>query len=208
MNNEDLNRILKSAPVPDPPEAFWEQFPKQVTSTLGRHQRIAGNTRASLTARPRWTSLLRHKPALSLGLCAVCAILLLVFFLHKPPASSISDPQLAAAQKYYREIESLFPNQLRAITFDNQGPHLNLADSPDVPASTPLYIKICGPDGCQRFITFSGQQVSLNGQPCEVLLDRQGHVLVVGSQLLWSGSTPTGKSGPYDVEARILANAS
>ena len=116
------------------------------------------------------------------------------------------DPQLAAARKYFHEIEALFPNQVQAIVFDQRGTQLVLAQEPNVPASPPLYLKVCGPKGCQRFVTFSGQQIRVNGDVCDVLADGRGEVLLVGRQLLWSGSKAVAASGGYQVEARALEN--
>jgi hypothetical protein len=79
-----------------------------------------------------------------------------------------------------------------------------LADRPNVPASPPVYVKICGPKGCQRFVTFSGQQIRVNGDVFEVLVDRQGDVLLVGAQWVWSSSEPAVKSSRYRIEARPL----
>ena len=114
------------------------------------------------------------------------------------------DSQLAEARKYFHELEALFPNQLQAIVFDQQGTHLVLAPEPNLPASPPLYLKICGPKGCQRFVTFSGQQIRVNGDVCDVLADRQGNVLVVGQETLWADAKAAVRSGPYQIEARAL----
>lgn len=208
MNTEELDRILKSARVPQQAESYWEQFPRRVISALQARPKTADPSRVPLAGRLTWTSLLRLKFGISLGLSLACTIVVLVLVVPKYRSSSVSDPQLATAQKYYRELKALFPNQLRVIAFDDQGPHLTLADSADVPASPPLYIKICGPEGCRRFVTFSGQQVSINGQLFEILVDREDHVLVLGSQFFWPGTAPSGKSGRYDIEARILTRAS
>ena len=120
---------------------------------------------------------------------------------HRSPGK---DPQLAEARKYFHELEVLFPNQLQAIVFDQQGTHLVLAPEPNLPASPPLYLKICGPKGCQRFVTFSGQQIRVNGDVCDVLVDHQGKVLLVGQETLWSDAKASVKRGPYRIEARAL----
>jgi hypothetical protein len=65
-------------------------------------------------------------------------------------------------------------------------------------------LKICGPDGCQRFVTFSGQEIRVNGEACEVLVDHQGRVVLVGRDTVWSGSESTGKAGNFRIEARPL----
>ena len=36
MNNSELESILKRARLPERPEEFWEMFPRQVASRLGR----------------------------------------------------------------------------------------------------------------------------------------------------------------------------
>ena len=79
-----------------------------------------------------------------------------------------------------------------------------LAPEPNLPASPPLYLKICGPKGCQRFVTFSGQQIRVNGDVCDVLVDHQGNVLVVGRETLWSDAKAAARIGPYQIEARAL----
>jgi hypothetical protein len=98
----------------------------------------------------------------------------------------------------------LFPNQLQALVLDAAGAHLVLAEQADVPASPPLYVKITGPKGAQRFVTFSGQRIRVNGDSFEVLVGRQGEVLLVGKQSVWSSSEPGVKAGPYRIEARPL----
>ena len=123
---------------------------------------------------------------------------------HARSTLTRADPQFTELQKCFREIEPLFPHQLQAIVFDDRGAELVLADAATVPASMPLYIKVCGPNGCRRFVTFSGQQIRVNGDLCDVLLDRQGNILVVGQQLAWSSSNPAGKAGTYQIEARPL----
>jgi hypothetical protein len=118
----------------------------------------------------------------------------------------VDSPEVA--RKCFQEIQPLFPHQLQAIVFDRQGARLVLAETADVPVSPPLYLKICGPKGCQQFVTFSGQQIRVNGEVCDVLLDSQGNVLVVGGQLVWSSSKPAGKAGSYRIEAKLLITES
>jgi hypothetical protein len=79
-----------------------------------------------------------------------------------------------------------------------------LAPKPNLPASPPLYLKVSGPEGCQRFVTFSGQQIRVNGDVCDVLVDHQGKVLVIGRETLWSDAKRAARSAPYQLEARAL----
>jgi hypothetical protein len=210
MNDSELNEVLKRATVPEREAEYWEQFPRRVTAELDRRRQTAPVHRLNDTSRAwPWATAFRFlgaRPAFAIGVAAVC--LLLGFFIGfwRCQRSPSSDLQLAAARKYFSEIEALFPNQIRAIVFDQQGTHLVLAQEPNLPASPPLYLKICGPNGCQRFVTFSGQQIRVNGDVCDVLADGRGDVLVVGRHVLSSGHRANIRSGQYQIEARALEN--
>jgi len=212
MNNKELDQILKSARVPERPAVYWERFPRQVTAQL----RAGGGLESSLSPsegervgvrgpfQRGWPTPFRWKPALALALASVCIVFGFVLGAWHARHPAGTDPQLAEVAKYFREIAALFPNQLEAIVFDQAGAHMVLADRPNVPASPPVYVKVCGPKGCQWFVTFSGQQIRVNGDVFEVLVDRQGDVLLMGRQWVWSSSEPAGKSSPYRIEARPL----
>jgi len=204
MKNSELDQLLKSAPVPEPPEAYWDEFPRRVMAKIYWLQ-----TRTPAEAnRPRTEPFgLRSRLRFAtLGLVLTVIGLLLGFALgfRQGRHLSITDAQLAAARKYFQEIETLFPNQVQAIVFDQQGPRLVLAERPDVPASSPLYLRICGPKGCENFVTFSGQQIRFDGEVCEVLLDHQGNVLLVGQRRVWSTGLGRAKHARYQVAARPL----
>jgi hypothetical protein len=216
MKDRELNEVLKRAVVPERKADYWERFPSQVTAEIERrrqHARAARSADAPVPAvaddRTTWTwaaafHSLGGKPAFAIGVAVVCLALGFVLGSWRGQRSPGTDSQLMEARKYFHELEALFPNQLQAIVFDQQGTHLMLAPEPNLPASPPLYLKVCGPKGCQRFVTFSGQQIPVNGDVCDVLVDRQGHVLVVGRETLWSDAKGAARSGPYQVEARAL----
>jgi hypothetical protein len=210
MNDSELNEILKRATVPERKAEYWEQFPHRVTAELDRHSQTAPIHRRTEASRAwSWPAAFRFlgaKAAFAVGVAAICLLLGFFIGLWGGQRSTSNDPQLAAARKYFNEIEALFPNQVRAIVFDQQGTHLVLAQEPNLPASPPLYLKICGPKGCQRFVTFSGQQIRVNGEVCDVLADGRDDVLVVGRKLFWFGSRAGIKSGQYQIEARALDN--
>lgn len=220
MKDEELTRILKGAPVPERTPEYWEQFPNRVLAQIHSRSpeapvsqpaasRAGRHPVSSETGATPWRFLSPKAAfALVLGLVALCLGLGFTLGFWKGRHLATDEAQLADARTYFNEIEPLFPGQLRAIVFDQQGTHLVLSERPDVPPSPPLYIEITGPKGCQRFVTFSGQQIRVNGDVCEVLQDRQGHILLVGRHLLWSGASPTTKSGPYQIEARPLETTS
>jgi hypothetical protein len=139
---------------------------------------------------------------------AVCVLLGFALGFWQGYHSALPEPQLAQARKCFQEIEGLFPNQVRAIVFDQQHSRLVLSEQADVPTSPPLYVKICGPHGCVSYVTFSGQQIRVNGDVFEVLVDRQGGVLLVGRDMVWSSDRAQARSGPYRIEAKPLEVAS
>ena len=210
MKDCELNEILKAAPVPERPDKYWKEFPSRVMEEIQASDRT--ETRQAepdrLPARRWWTPAFGFKLALAAGTACLLVLAGYLVGVRNGSPSPQSDSQLAEVQKCFREIEGLFPNQLRAIVFDDRGPELVLADGPTVPTSTPLYLKITGPNGSRRYITFSGQQIQVNGDTCDVLVDRAGNVLVVGRELAWSSSESPAKAGRYQIEARPLAGAS
>jgi hypothetical protein len=210
MNDAELNEVLKRAAVPEREADYWERFPGRVMAELERRrQAVPTPEKTHASSAWAWTGALRmllSRPALAAAVAVICLGLGFYLGLWRGQRSLSNDPQLAAARKYFHEIEALFPNQVQAIVFDQRGAHLVLAQEPNVPASPPLYLKVSGPKGCQRFVTFSGQQIRVNGDVCDVLADGRGEVLLVGRQLVWSGAEAVAEGGSYQVEARALEN--
>jgi hypothetical protein len=206
MKDKALNDLLHRATVPERAPEYWHQFPNRVLAELERRPRHHGSLEQP-SVPWTWTNAFPafgYKPTLALALAVACLALGFVLGSWKSHRSAAPAAQLAAARKYFQEIEGLFPNQLRSIVFDEQGTRLELAPEPTVPTSPPIYVSIRGPNGSQRFVTFSGQQIRVAGDLCDVLVDRQGRVLVVGRDTLWSDATAAARNGGYQVEARML----
>jgi len=206
MNNDELDQLVRRSAVPERPAEFWDQFPGKVIEGITPAHRPASKP---TTDRGYWLTLFGSplRPlAFGLGLAVMCAVVGFALGFWKGQQSTAGDSQLAEMRKCFREIEAMFPHQVQAIVLDQKGARLVLADQPNLPAAPPLYLRICGPSGCQRFVTFSGQQICVNGDVCDVLLDRHGSVLLVGQRLLWSASQPT-DSGTYRIEAHPLDTA-
>jgi hypothetical protein len=209
MTNRELDELLKSAPVPERDSEYWDEFPSRVMRGLERSSNQESPGRAATPAgEPARAGGLWPKLAFVTGLAAVCLVIGLLVGLHQGRQSAGNDLQLAEARKCYGEVETLFPNQVQALVLNATGGHLVLAPEPNVPKSAPLYVKICGTRGCQRFVTFSGQRIAVNGIFFEVLVDRQGEVLLVGEQSVWSSSEPGEKLEGYRIEARPLLTKS
>ena len=204
MKNSELDQILKSAPVPDRPGAYWDQFPRRVMAKTDKLRTRADAETNHPRTEPFWLRSRFQFATVGLGLAIIGLLLGFVLGFWRGRNLSITGPQLAAARKYFQEIETLFPGQVQAIVFDQQGSHLVLAERSNVPTSSPLYLRICGPKGCQNYVTFSGQQIRLNGETCEVLLDHHGNVLLVGQRWVVSTAQASAKHARYQVAAQPL----
>lgn len=202
MNNRELDNLLRSAPVPERPPDFWENLPKQITKRLGEQERR--DVMRSTNGAKRQARLM---PVLwGVGLATACLALGFFWGLGRGRTISITEKQIAETKQYYEQVSGLFPNQLRAIIFENGKPQLVLSDKADVPNSPAILIKVQQPEGVRSFVTFSGQRIRLNGEECEVLVDTQGHVFLLGKNWLWS-SAETGKQNePYRIQAKALGS--
>jgi hypothetical protein len=195
MNNSELDHLLKSVPVPERPADYWEDFPPSVTRRIRASQ-------SSALRRPGQ----RSSPRLlwGLGFATACIAVAFIIGFWRGRESGLSASQTAAMQKYLREVEALFPNQVRAIVIDDKGPRLVLSEKADVPVSTPLWLNIRGKTVSQNVLTFSGQQIPVNGEVCEVLTDSEGHVLLLGERLVWSSAQPGAGQRGYRIQAQPL----
>jgi hypothetical protein len=199
MNNSELDPLLRRAAVPERDADYWEDFPKSVTHRLA-NARSAGLSQAPGRRFPRL--------AWGLGFATACIVLGFAIGFWRGRDTTGADKELAAMQKCFQEIALLFPNQVRAIVLDEHGLRLILADAAEVPSSAPVYVKICQPRGCLQFITFSGQQIQVNGDLCDVLTDAHGHILIAGQKLVWTSAQPAAVKTSYRIQARTLETRS
>jgi hypothetical protein len=195
MKPEELDEFLKSARTPNRPAEYWDDFPRQVTTALRRGRGMDEQTERA-AQRP-----FKQRFAWGLALAGVFVVIGFALGFWRGRDLSINAGQLAEVKKYYGEIEALFPNQVRAIAFGRQGPHLVLSERADVPRSPALFVEVCGPKGCESFVTFSGQKIEYDGEQFEVLADAQGKVIIVGDKRVWAGGTD---SGPIRVQSMPL----
>jgi hypothetical protein len=197
LNNHRLNNLLKRACVPERPAEYWEGFPSQVTRQI-RQELHPGKGAPMEPSRFRVSAM-----AWGIGLAACCVAMGFLIGFWKGKAAS-PDTQLASMQKYYREVAAMFPNQLQAVIIDDKGPRLVLADAANVPNSSPIFLQVCQAKHCQNFITFSGQQIPVNGERCDVLADAQGNIIVAGQKLVWSSRQPDAARSAYHIRARLM----
>lgn len=192
MNDWELNDLLRQARVPERSEDYWREFSDRVM------RRLRTKARELPSRRRPWTL------AWGLGLAAACLVLGFALGLRKGKDSVPPTSQFAEQQKLFCEVASLFPNRLQAIVIEGSQVRLVLSETADVPASPPLVVEICRAGRCRTFITFSGQQVRVNGDAYDVLYSAEGKIIVAGRNQVWIGSQAMGGADGVKVQARLL----
>lgn len=199
MNNTELEKLLKTAQVPERTPDFWDKFPKTVSAKIQWQAHRAASADVGSPRERKHAALLW-----GLGLASACIVVGFAIGFWRGRATNETGMQLAQVEKCFREIEGMFPNQVRAIVFDRQGTRLILADKADVPQSSPLYVKVCGAGGCQSFVTFSGQELQIAGERVEVLADAHGGVMLVGNKLFWDSTESKLAADHLHIQAQAL----
>ncbi len=179
MNDAELEKLLKTAPVPERPPEFWERLPQRISAKL--HWQPQRSENVNLPSR------LRGGAIWGWGF-AGATVLVLVGFLLGHWHGNKQATALLQNEKLLREVLAMFPNQVQAIIQDEKGLHLSLAEEASVSQSQPLWIKVCEGKVCRNIITFSGQVVQIADKPVEVLADAQGGVMLVGEHFFWSSA--------------------
>jgi hypothetical protein len=193
MTDAELKKLLQAATLPERPPEFWAQLPQRVSAKL--HWRSRQNESVNLPARPRVGAIWGWG-------FAGAAVLVLVGFLVGNWHGTKQASALLQNEKLLREVLATFPNQVQAITQDENGLHLTLAEEANVPQSQPLWIKVCEGKVCRSIITFSGQVVQIGDKPVEVLEDARGGVMLVGKHFFWSSQE--GGTAPLRIKAQQL----
>jgi hypothetical protein len=194
MNDAELEKLLKAAPVPERAPEFWEQLSRRISTKLHWHQRQSDNV--NLPSRPRAGIIWGWG-------FAGAAVLVLVGFLAGNWHSNRQTMALLQNEKLLREVLATFPNQVRAIIQDENGLHLTLAEQADVPQVQPLWLRICEGGHCRTVMTFSGQTVQVGGKQIEALAEADGGVMLVGEHFFWS-SREGGAGGAIQINAQQL----
>jgi hypothetical protein len=193
MNNSELDAKLKAAREPALPADYAEAFPQTVLNQL------RSSPWKPVRARRFWL------PRLVWG-AATTACLLIAFALGhwRGQVERDSGQDVLANVKLIQETLAMFPNRVRAIVEDGHGLKLVLADQPDVPASMPIYIRICDGKHCSSLVTFSGQEIQIAGQKLTVLSDANGGIILEGNQFVWSSREPVHAGRSLKIEAKNL----
>jgi hypothetical protein len=196
MNDAELNRILKSAKVPERTEEFWSRFPRRVTTRLHWKPALKGN--AGRFWRLGW----------AVAIVTACLVIAFVAGQRRGhEGTAVAENGLLQNGKVLQETIAMFPNRVKAIVQDEHGINLVLSDKEDVPASTPLWVKICDGKSCAAMITFSGQEIKMGGRELTVLADAHGKIILAGDNFLWSNGDALLVDDNLKIEAKTLASA-
>ncbi len=197
MTDAELNDLLRAARVPERPAEYWQRFPARVVACLP--PRAVRTVEAIAVTRPTL-------PLWKLGwaVTLVGVLVALVFFKYREPPP---EHHLAQTRKIYAEAVRLFPQQIRAIVIDEAGVRLELAERADLPFAPPVLLRLCKGQRCRSVLTFSGQQVRLDGEGFEVLEDSQQQVWLAGRHAVWSSAEPDRLVSGFRIEARVLESA-
>lgn len=191
MNNAELDKKLKAAREPNLEAEYQADFARGVL--------------ASLRAAPRESRKASHSwwPRLAWGFATVVCILIAFAAGHWHGRKQAEQDTLANA-KLIQETLAMFPNRVRAIVHDEHGINLVLSDRDDVPVSTPIYVRICDGENCASLVTFSGQEIQIDGQKLTALADGKGGVIVEGNRFAWSSGTQNYAQKDLKIEARLI----
>jgi hypothetical protein len=199
MKKFDLDSILKKARLPEISEESLELFPRRIVTRLKHNESFV-----HLHKKASW-----RLPFLAwvLGLAAGVIIISVIGQKYggtKPEGVSGNDA--LADVKVIHETLEMFPNRVRAIMQDEHGLNLILSENNDVPASTPIYVRICDGRHCSSLVTFSGQEIQIAGQKMTVLADAHGGIILASSHFVWSNTERTYPGSHLKIEAKNLGS--
>lgn len=192
MNNSELEPILKRARLPKTPDESLEMLPHRVVSRL-KHYELPARGERNFPLRLAW----------GFGLVA-CVVIAFAIGHWSGRTEAMQSNDVLANATVIREALAMFPNQVRAITEDERGLKLVLSPEHDVPASPPIYIRVCDGKHCVSLVTFSGQEVEIAGQKLTVLSELNGGIILTGNRFVWSSTTRTYAANHLKIEARNL----
>lgn len=205
MNDSELDAKLKAAREPALPPGYQEAFTQMVLKNL---RSSPGGTETGRATRRRAGTRQRRLPALAWALATTACILIAFAIGHwRGRVEANRKPDVLTNARFVEETLAMFPNQIRAIVQDQDGTKLVLSDKNNVPASTPIYVRICNGQNCASLVTFSGQQIEIAGQTVTVLSQGNGGIIVEGSQFVWSNQNHVYAERNLKIEAKNLGTA-
>jgi hypothetical protein len=196
-----ISRLSSSHPTIVPSGNLHSRWTGQI---LGNPPQLDPYPRSPAAGRRNaWFAQHRARFAWSLATAACIITAFVIGDRHgrSEPTDPLLNPQLV------RETLAMFPGQVRAIVRTEHGMSLVLADQNNIPASAPLYIRICDGNRCSSFLTFSGQDITVAGQKITVLADSHGGVILAGDHFLWNGSEKVASADGWKIETKNLGRS-
>src|SRR5206468_9748660 len=128
----------------------------------------------------------------------------------RPATPTPNDEQLQALRVCYRQVAELFPRQLEAVVLGPDGAQIQLSETPDLPDSPPVFVRLCAPGSssrsplvesdssassprCTMAVSFSGGKIRLAGREFEILANGRGEIFLLAKEGGWvPGQKPVG----------------
>lgn len=194
MNRTELESILKRARLPEIPGESLEMFPRRIVGSL-KCDRSSVRSPRHFSPHLAW--------AFGLMACIIIAFAAGHWAGRKQAGTTLA-PDALTSLKLIHETLAMFPNRVRAIVQNEHGLNLVLSDKPDVPDSTPIYVRIQDGGRCSSLVTFSGQELQIAGQKVTVLSQTDGGIILEGSNFFWSDGKPLYAKRNLKIEAKNL----
>lgn len=137
---------------------------------------------------------------------AICLTIVLAVGHWRAKTEIASVPNLLQNTKLIHETLAMFPNRVHAIVQDEQGLKLVLSERENIPASAPLYVRVCDGQRCVSFVTFSGQEIQVAGHSISVLADTHGKMILVGDNFLWSDADRICPNQRWEIQTKNLGS--
>ena len=198
MNDSELDAKLKAAREPALPADYQADFTRIVLKNLRSSPRERGLGEKGLARQP-WL------PRLAWGMATAACVLIAFAFGHwRGLTEAKAGKDVLANVEFIQGTLAMFPNRVRAIVEDERGVNLVLSDTENVPASTPIYVRLCDGTNCSSLVTFSGQEIQIAGQKLTVLSQPDGGIILEGNKFVWSSSEPVYAGRKLKIEAKNL----
>jgi len=191
MNDSELEKLLKAAPGPGLTEEYRQAFT----------EKVLGNLRSSPV---RSTPPRSWRPRFAWAL-ATAGCVLLAFWIGRWHGRAETGQDILTNSKVIHETLAMFPHRVRAIVSDQHGINLVLSDADNVPASPPIYVRISDGKNLSSMVTFSGQEIQIDGQKLTVLAEEDGGIILEGKGVLWSNGKAILAAKNMQIQARTIA---
>lgn len=178
-NSEHPNDMTERETLPEGLIAALRALPSErVVPLPGVDAAILAEAGASLTSLRRRRFIHRIWPPLAVA--AGLAIAFILFSKHSlfTPENHIASTTEDPYALILREVNSLFPHQVRAITTDGSQLQILLSEEPLTGSAQAVVIEACGAGGCTVVITYVGQTIEIERQQITVLAGEDGVVIL------------------------------